>query len=230
MASPYGTQTPPMPGQAVLGFGESGRHYDPSNPVFMTQGGMRPGNAAGVGANAPATGPYAQPAYQNAPRRPHAWTAAGRALAAREQQVYGGDLYGNNAATGGLGQGGNAGNNGQYNSGITAGAGNPAAIAQGVATFGMGGQAPGISVSPAAYNTMNQQYSGLMGQAANTAALDFARNAAFQTADMNLAQQRARADAGVGYGNLLARIAEMNTNGANQQDALLQNLLMGLVG
>lgn len=235
----YGTQIKPMARGATLGYGDFGQVYNTENPVYMTQGGMRPSNAAGVGNNAPASGPYATTPYRIDPRaamsmasyRPPAWTAQGKALATREQQMYGGDLYGNNAATGGLGgSGAGSGGTGTYQSGITAGFVDPASIARGVATFGMGGQAPGIPVSPAAYNTMQSQYNGLMGQGMNTAALDFARNAAYQSADLNLAQQRARADAGIGYGNLLARIAEMNMGGQNQQDSLAQSLLLGLLG
>lgn len=228
MPGPYGTQSPPMPGQAVLGYGPSGQVYTPDNPVYMTPGGMRPGNAAGVGGTAAPTGPYAAPAYQNAPQRPYAWTAPGKQLAAMEQARYGTNFYGGagNLPTGGSQTPGT----GQISNGITSGSVSPAAIARGVATFGQGGQAPGVPVSPAAYGTMQNQYAGLMGQGLNTAALDFARNAAFQSADMNLAQQRARGDAGLGWGNLMARLSELNTNGQNQQDAMLQSLLMGLIG
>jgi len=224
MAGPYGTQTPAMPGQAVLGYGPSGRHYDQSNPVYMTPGGYRPGNAAGVAGTARPTGPYAQPAWQNAPQRPHAWTAAGKALAAREQQVYGGDLYGNGAATGGLGQGGNAGGQpgtGSYQTGITAGIVPPSVVQQAYGRMGI--QGPGAG-------TVNGQYSDLMRQGLNQVGTQFGRDAAFDMANLNLAQQRARADTGLGYGNLLARLFEGNLANDRAQQGMSGDFLMGLLG
>lgn len=89
----YGTQAPPMPGQAVLGYGPSGQHYNMQNPVYQTQGGIRPGNAAGVGGNAPASGPFAitpmrispESQMQFANQKPHAWTALGKQQASQQQ-------------------------------------------------------------------------------------------------------------------------------------------------
>jgi len=83
-----------MPGQAVLGYGPSGQHYNMQNPVYQTTSGLRPGNAAGVGNNAPATGPYAttpmrispESQMQFANQKPHAWTALGKQQAAQQQQ------------------------------------------------------------------------------------------------------------------------------------------------
>lgn len=221
MAGPYGTQTPAMPGQAVLGYGPSGQHYNQLNPVDA-QG--RSLSAAGLGGTARPTGPYAQPAWQNAPQRPYAWTAAGKALAAREQQVYGGDLYGNNAATGGVGQGGNAGGQpgtGSYQTGITAGIIPPSVVQQGYGRMGI--QGPGSG-------TVGNQYNDLMRQGMNQVGTQFARDAAFDMSNLNLAQQRARADAGLGYGNLLARLFEGNLANNRAQQGMTGDFLMGLLG
>lgn len=224
MAGPYGTQTPAMPGQAVLGYGPSGQHYNQLNPVDA-QG--RSLSAAGLGGTARPTGPYAQPAWQNAPQRPYAWTAAGKALAAREQQVYGGDLYGNPGATGGLGQGGNAGGTGgtggtgSYQTGITAGIIPPSVVQQAYGRMGI--QGPGSG-------TVNTQYNDLMRQGLNQVGTQFGRDAAFDMANLNLAQQRARADTGLGYGNLLARLFEGNLANNRAQQGMTGDFLMGLLG
>jgi len=117
------------------------------------------------------------------------------------------------------------GTTGNQTTGITNGTIGMQTINDAMRNFGFQ-QAPGVPVSPGGAGQINQQYGDLMNQGLQTSAIDFARNAAFQQAQMDLAQQRARSDSSVGFGNLLARLYEMQLNGQNAQ----QNLLMGLVG
>jgi len=121
------------------------------------------------------------------------------------------------------------GTQGNVNTGITNGTVSNQTISNAMRNFGFN-QAPGVPYSPEAFGQINQQYGDAMNQGLGTAAIDFARNAAFQQAQMDLAQQRARADSGVGWGNLLARMYESNLNNQNAQQNQAQNLLMGLVG
>lgn len=221
----YGTQTPPMPGQAVLGYGPSGQVYNQENPIAMTIGGLRPLSASRpVAAAGTATAPVVsqQTQMQMANQRPYAWTQRGKELAAMEQQRFGTDFYGGagNLPTGGTGGTGQPGT-GQYQTGITAGIVPPSVVQQ---AFGrMGVQGPGAG-------TVNTQYNDLMRQGMNQIGTQFGRDAAFDMANLDLAQQRARADTGLGYGNLLARLFEGNLANDRAQQGMTGNFLMGLLG
>lgn len=135
-------------------------------------------------------------------------------------QQYNSTLPGGSSAGGGLGS---------YQSGITNGSVSNQTISNAMRNFGFN-QAPGVPYSPEAFGQINQQYGDAMNQGLGTAAIDFARNAAFQQAQMDLARQRARSDSGIGFGNLLARMHELNLNTQNAEQGQMQNLLMGLVG
>lgn len=113
--------------------------------------------------------------------------------------------------------------------GITAGTVPMPQIANAMRGFGFN-QAPGVPVSPDAFNSINGQYGQAMQQGLNVAGLDFARNAAFENSTMDLARQRAQSDAALGQANLLARLFEIQSNGQNAQANNYQSLLQGLVG
>lgn len=155
------------------------------------------------------------------PQRPYAWTAAGRGLAAAEQQQYGTDFYGNPAATGNAGGSGGAPGAGTYQTGITAGIVPPSVVQDAFGRMGIKGPGSG---------TVNTQYNDLMRQGLNQIGTQFGRDAAFDMADLNLAQQRARADLGLGAGNLLARLFEGNLANSRGTQGLTGDFLMGLLG
>ena len=219
----YGTQAPPMPGQANVGYGPGGGIFDMSNPVYQTQGGLRPGNAAGVGGNAPATGPYAQPAWQNAPRRPYAWTGPGKELAAREQQMYGQNFYGNPAATPGSGSGGTgSGGAGAGGTGVTTGI--SATLPPGVtdaARIAMLRSA-GVPLSGAQSGDLIGHYGDLTRSLLSADNVDLARLGAFKQHGLQSGMEQARANAGIGWGNIGAGYDALQT-----QDLLGQ---LGLFG
>ncbi len=214
----YGTQVMSRPGAAALGYGPGGQVFDPSNPVVMTSGGARPGNAGGVMGNAPASGPFAVTQPRMSPE------AAMQQMQLRQQpkpgwmtnaerQIY--NAQTNNAVT--QGQPGM----GQYQSGITAGIVPPSVVQQGFGRMGVSGPGAG---------TVNTQYDDMMRQGLNQNSLQFGRDAAFDIANLGLAQQRAVADTGLGYGNLLARLFEGNLANNRGQTGLTGDYLMSLLG
>lgn len=167
--------------------------------------------------------PKAQPSMATTPQpqRPYAWTAAGRGLAAAEQQRYGTDFYGNQAATGNVGGSGGTPGTGTYQTGVTAGIVPPSVVQDAFGRMGVAGPGSG---------TVNAQYNDLMRQGLNQLGTQFGRDAAFDMANLNLAQQRARADLGLGAGNLLARLFEGNLANDRATQGLTGNFLMGLLG
>ena len=225
----YGTQTKPTPSGATLGYAPNGQIYNQNNPVAMTTSGVRPLSVANnrvtpAGQGSPNV--YAPGEQQRlASIRPHAWTAAGKQQASQEQYQYGNDFYGNPAATGGLGGSGGASGQpgtGQYQTGITAGIIPPSVVQQAFGSMGVK-NGPGAGAA-------NTQYNDLMRQGLNQVGTQFGRDAAFDMSNLDLAQQRARADAGLGAGNLLARLFEGNLANDRTQQGLTGNFLMGLLG
>lgn len=176
--------------------------------------------AAGTGNRSMPVRPYGS-SYSPPPREPGA--PSGMSAGMRRLR-YGQDPLSQAARSQLPGQQG-AGGLGSYTTGITNGTIGQQTINDAMRNFGFS-QAPGVPVSQAGGAQINQQFGDLMNQGLGTAGIDFARNAAFTQAQMDLAQQRARADSGIGFGNLLARLHEMQLNGQNAG----QNLLMGLIG
>jgi hypothetical protein len=85
----YGSQPTPMPGQANVGYGPGGQHYNMLNPVVQTSSGVVPASVYAASMNQmrqqrpPGGGSKPGGGTQ---RQPYAWTAAGRALAAQGGQ------------------------------------------------------------------------------------------------------------------------------------------------
>jgi len=223
----YGTQVTNIPGHAI-GYGPAGGIFDPSNPVVSTSSGIRPlGDVIGfrnqqqkdaqrqaLMANPGSGRPVGSEVYKRpAGMTPgqHTYATTGGAAGTPPPNAGGGGIMGN------------------YSTGITAGTIPNSAISGGMANFGFN-SVPGVMATPQAQSAISQQYSDAMNQGLGTAGLDFARNAAFQQAQMALAQQRARSDAGIGFGNLLARLYEAQLGGQTAEDSIIQNALMGLVG
>jgi len=221
----YGTQAPPMPGQANVGYGPGGGIFDTSNPVYQTQGGLRPGNAAGVGGNAPAQGPYAQPAYQNAPRRPYAWTAAGKELASREQQHYGQDFYGNPAAT--PNNGGSTGGTGGGAGGIGVSTGINATLPPGAADAARMAmlRSAGVPLSGPQTGDLIGHYGDLTRSLLSADNVDLSRLGAFKQHGLQSAMEQARANEGIGWADLGARGDALNIQELLGQSGLFNDRL-----
>lgn len=205
-------------GRGQMGQGPGGQFYNAANPVVSTTSGVRPAYLVNQ-VKQPTIDPIslAQQQRQQTPvwRRPAGvtpseWTYANT----------GGQLGTQPAAQ----QGGQIGN---YNTGITAGTMPAGAVSQAFGRMGMSA-VPGVDSQ--AGGQLQGMFGDLMSQGMNRIGTEFGRDAAFDTAGMNLAQQRARADAGLGYGNLLARLFDANQSSQNSQQNQLGSFLMSLLG
>lgn len=220
----YGTQTPPMPGQAVLGYGPHGQAYNQLNPVAMTTSGIRPLSVAAVRVTpaGQATAPVVsqQTQQQLANYVPPAWTAAGKRLAAMQQQQFGMDFYGNPAATGGLSgaiaNGGGYGNQAGVSTGIGGNLPNLSAFRN--AIYNPASRVPGLTM--AQQGELGQQYNNIFRPLIQRADLDLSRTGAEQLAGLNRQFQVGRANAGLGWANLGQRINEIGMDDILGQQGL----------
>ncbi len=91
----YGNQAPPMPGQAVLGYGPVGQTYNMANPVVMTTSGIRPASVYAASLR------QQQPSPQvSTPQRPAGSMYAGSRAYIGNQQGGGGFMDTINRMTG----------------------------------------------------------------------------------------------------------------------------------
>ncbi len=193
----YGTQVQPRPGSASIGYGPAGQVYDPSNPVVMTTSGVRPASVVAASQRQ-----MAQPQAPIPQRRPYAWTAAGKQLSAQEQSLFGNDLYNHPAATGSptpsQGQGGAGGTGINVSTGINAALPMGATSASTQAML----RSAGVPLSGAQIGDLTDQYGGLTRSLLSRDAVDLSRLGSFMEANSFNAMEQARANAGIGWGDI----------------------------
>lgn len=214
---PYGSQSAPMPGQANVGYGPAGAAYDPTNPVAYTASGPRPLSVAMnrvVPHNAPSGAAPVSAATQWQMANPLPGSRLGREAAAREQALYGVDRYGGTPAGGGAAGGGGTGG--------TAGGigGDPFSIATGInATIPQGTlnasvnsmlRSAGVPVPGAAIPNLARNYGDVTQALLSRDATDLSRQASFGLQDWLDQAERARANAGIGWGNVALQQQGLN--------------------